>query len=77
MKVRRMMTADEIAEDVTRRLKEAPDRPDDYHITCTVEDGKVTLTGDVRYAWDDPPSRAPRPRRMMLSCEATVRKVRA
>ena len=43
----------EITEDVNRRLKEAPDRPEDHHVTCTVEDGKVTLTGDVRYAWDE------------------------
>jgi CBS domain-containing protein len=44
----------EIAQDVTHLLKAAPDRPDDHHVTCSVEDGKVVLSGDVRYAWDEP-----------------------
>jgi osmotically-inducible protein OsmY len=44
----------EIAQDVTHLLKAAPDRPDDHRVTCSVEDGKVVLTGDVRYAWDEP-----------------------
>jgi CBS domain-containing protein len=44
----------EIAADVTHALATDPNRPDDHHVLCTVEDGKVTLTGDVRYAWDAP-----------------------
>jgi CBS domain-containing protein len=44
----------EIAEDVARVLRTDPNRPDDHHVTCSVEDGKVTLMGDVRYAWDAP-----------------------
>jgi CBS domain-containing protein len=43
-----------IAEEVTSVLRSDPNRPDDHHVTCSVQDGNVTLTGDVRYAWDTP-----------------------
>jgi hypothetical protein len=33
----------EIAEAVTRVLRTDPTRPDDHHVTCSVEDGDVTL----------------------------------
>ena len=36
-------------------LRTDPNRPEDHHVTCSVEDGKVTLSGDVRYACDDRP----------------------
>jgi CBS domain-containing protein len=44
----------EIAADVTRILHTHPNRPDDHHVNCSVEGGRVVLTGDVRYAWDEP-----------------------
>jgi CBS domain-containing protein len=31
-----------------------PNRPDDAHVLHSVHDGIVTLTGDVRFAWDVP-----------------------
>lgn len=40
--------------DVERALSEDPNRPDDFHVSVSVEGGIVTLTGDVRYAWDEP-----------------------
>jgi CBS domain-containing protein len=44
---------DAIARDVKRVLSER-NMPDDHHVMFTVEDGVVTLTGDVRYKWDAP-----------------------
>ena len=44
---------DEIAAEVTRLLRTDPNRPDDHRVTSSVEDGRVRLTGDVRYAWDE------------------------
>lgn len=35
-------------------LRANPNRPDDAHVTHSVQDGIVTLGGDVRYAWDGP-----------------------
>jgi CBS domain-containing protein len=35
-------------------LSSDPNRPDDAHVGHAVHDGVVTLTGDVRYAWDEP-----------------------
>jgi CBS domain-containing protein len=37
-------------EDVLR----GPNRPDDSHVHCSVNEGVVRLSGDVRYAWDKP-----------------------
>ncbi len=45
---------DAIAADVTRVLTSHPNRPDDFHIQSAIDGGVVTLTGDVRYAWDAP-----------------------
>ena len=44
---------DAIACDVKRVLSDR-NMPDDHHVGFTVEDGVVTLTGDVRYKWDVP-----------------------
>lgn len=44
---------EEIAAEVTRLLRTDPNRPDDHRVTSSVEDGRVKLTGDVRYAWDE------------------------
>ncbi len=43
-----------IAVDVAEVLASDPNRPDDYHVRSSVDGGVVTLTGDVRYAWDAP-----------------------
>ena len=45
---------EEIAFDVRRVLGKDLDRPDDSHVRSFVDQGIVTLTGDVRYAWDEP-----------------------
>jgi len=45
---------DAIAQDATQLLTTHPNRPDDCHVRASVEDGIVTLTGDVRYEWDLP-----------------------
>lgn len=45
---------DAIAADITHALATHPNRPDDCHVQCTVEGGVATLTGDVRYTWDEP-----------------------
>jgi len=53
--LRTFVRADEaVAADVTRRLATDPNRPNDCHVHASVADGIVTLTGDVRYAWDEP-----------------------
>jgi CBS domain-containing protein len=53
--LRTLVRADaDIAADVDRVLTADPNRPDDHHVVASVIDGKVTLTGDVRYAWDAP-----------------------
>jgi CBS domain-containing protein len=44
---------DVIRVDVERVLS-GLNRPDDSHVRCSVQGGVVTLTGDVRYAWDKP-----------------------
>ena len=40
--------------EITNVLATHLNRPDACHVHCTVEGGVVTLTGDVRYAWDEP-----------------------
>lgn len=45
---------DAITADVTHVLASHPNRPDDCHVHSAIEGGVVTLTGDVRYAWDGP-----------------------
>jgi CBS domain-containing protein len=45
---------DEIAADVVKVLTSDQNRPDDCHVSSSVEHGIVTLRGDVRYAWDIP-----------------------
>jgi len=45
---------DAIAADVTHVLTTHPNRPDDLHVQSAIDEGVVTLTGDVRYAWDAP-----------------------
>jgi hypothetical protein len=44
---------DAIARDVRRILSDR-NMPDDHHVMFAVDDGVVTLTGDVRYKWDAP-----------------------
>jgi CBS domain-containing protein len=44
---------DAIARDVERVLSNR-NMPDDHHVTYSLADGVVTLTGDVRYKWDAP-----------------------
>jgi CBS domain-containing protein len=41
-----------IQRDVEQRLRRDPNRPDDAHVHCIVQEGVVTLSGDVRYEWD-------------------------
>jgi CBS domain-containing protein len=43
-----------ITADLDRVLSSALNMPDDHHVSFSVDDGIVTLTGDVRYAWDKP-----------------------
>ena len=43
-----------IVTDVERALANDPNRPDDHHVRFSVDDGIVTLNGDVRYGWDEP-----------------------
>jgi CBS domain-containing protein len=45
---------DAIAADITNALATHPNRPDDFDVRCSVQGGVATLTGDVRYAWDEP-----------------------
>lgn len=44
---------DAIARDVAHVLATHPNRPDDFHVGSEVDHGVVTLTGDVRYPWDE------------------------
>jgi len=44
----------EIEAEITRILATDLNRPDDCHVHCSVAGGVATLTGDVRYAWDEP-----------------------
>jgi CBS domain-containing protein len=44
----------EIAAEITKVLATDLNRPDDCHVHCSVEGGVATLTGDVRYTWDEP-----------------------
>jgi hypothetical protein len=47
--------ADEaIATDVERVLGDSLNMPEDHHVGYAVDHGIVTLTGDVRYGWDEP-----------------------
>jgi osmotically-inducible protein OsmY len=43
-----------IQADVEHRLRHDPNRPDGAHVHCWVQEGVVTLAGDVRYEWDVP-----------------------
>lgn len=43
-----------IAADVKRVLADALTMPEDHHVRFSVDRGVVTLTGDVRYGWDEP-----------------------
>ena len=43
-----------IAADVERVLANDLNMPEDHHIRFSVDQGIVTLTGDVRYGWDEP-----------------------
>jgi CBS domain-containing protein len=43
-----------IAADVGRLLEDGLNIPYDCHVGFAVADGVVTLTGDVRYGWDEP-----------------------
>jgi len=43
-----------IAADVERSLANDRNLPDDQRVRFSVDDGIVTLTGDVRYEWDEP-----------------------
>jgi CBS domain-containing protein len=43
-----------IAADVEHVLRTDPNRPDDHHVVASVTDGRVVLSGDVKYAWDAP-----------------------
>jgi CBS domain-containing protein len=54
--VLRALTRDDaaIAADVDEVLRTDPNRPDDHHVVATVAEGRVLLTGDVRYEWDAP-----------------------
>jgi len=45
---------DTIAGEVAEVLGTHPNLPDDCHVRSTVNDGVVTLSGDVRYEWDQP-----------------------
>jgi CBS domain-containing protein len=45
---------DAIEADIVEVLATHPNRPDDFHVHSEVNDGVATLTGDVRYAWDEP-----------------------
>ena len=44
---------DVIMSDVERALASDRNMPDDHHVRCCVDDGVVTLTGDVRFDWDE------------------------
>jgi CBS domain-containing protein len=43
-----------IAADVRRILSDDLNMPEDHHVNFAVHQGAVTLTGDVRYQWDQP-----------------------
>lgn len=43
-----------ITRDVEKALREDPNRPDEFHVEVSVENGIVSLTGDVKYGWDEP-----------------------
>ncbi len=45
---------DAIANEVAQVLTTHPNLPDDRHVRSTINDGVVTLSGDVRYEWDKP-----------------------
>jgi CBS domain-containing protein len=42
-----------IAVDVEMVLRDTVKMPEDHHVKCAVDQGIVTLTGDVRYRWDE------------------------
>lgn len=44
---------DKVAAEVAHGLRSDPNRPDDAHVEAVVDDGVVTLRGDVRYPWDE------------------------
>lgn len=43
-----------IAADVRSVLADVLTMPEDHHVRFSVDHGVVTLTGDVRYGWDEP-----------------------
>lgn len=45
---------DAVADEVAQILATHPNLPDDRHVHFTVNDGVVTLSGDVHYEWDEP-----------------------
>ena len=45
---------EDIASDVRRVLGKDLNVPEDHRVRFSVDQGIVTLTGDVRYAWDEP-----------------------
>ena len=45
---------DAIAADVRKVLENDLSMPEDHHVQFSVDDGVVTLTGDVQYEWDAP-----------------------
>jgi len=45
---------DAIAADVERLFRDDLNMPEQHHVTSVVDHGIVTLTGDVRYGWDEP-----------------------
>jgi CBS domain-containing protein len=42
----------QIAQEVERVLATDPNRPDDHHVVVAVDDGRVELSGDVRFPYD-------------------------
>ncbi len=45
---------EDITIEVERAMTNDLNIPDDHHVRFSVGDGIVTLTGDVRYSWDEP-----------------------
>jgi len=43
-----------VAADVARALAEDPCIPEEHHVRFSVASGVVSVSGDVRYAWDEP-----------------------
>ena len=45
---------EDIVSEVRQMLRKNTNMPDEAHIRFSVDAGIVTLTGDVRYVWDEP-----------------------